>query len=87
MKWVVFATAPDQITGEMWCELLRSSGINCRLRDFNPSFIGPSPHPVRLIVPEPEKDIARRELTFHVRIDGPGDGEDDEAEGGERESS
>ena len=27
MKWVTLAMAPDQLTAEMWCELLRNEGI------------------------------------------------------------
>ncbi len=52
MKWVTFATAPDQITGEIWCQIIQQSGIDCRLRDANPSFLGISVLPVRLACPE-----------------------------------
>jgi hypothetical protein len=68
MKWVVFATAPDQITAEMWCDMLRASGVHCRLRDPNPSFIGPSPYPVRLVAPEEESVLARHMLESNVRL-------------------
>ncbi len=65
-KWVAFVTAPDQITGEMWCSMLRASGVNCRLRDSNPSFIGPSLYPVRLMAPEEESDLALEILQNEV---------------------
>lgn len=68
MKWVVFATAPDQVTAEMWCAMLRASGVNCRLRDSNPSFIGPSLHPVRLMAPEHESEAALGMLEDEVRL-------------------
>ena len=67
-KWVVFVTAPDQITGEMWCSMLRASGINCRLRDENPSFIGPSLYPVRLMAPEEQSELALQLLQHEVDL-------------------
>ncbi len=67
-KWVVFVTAPDQITGEMWCSMLRASGVTCRLRDSNPSFIGPSLYPVRLMAPEEESDLALQILGNDINL-------------------
>ncbi len=67
-KWVAFVTAPDQITGEMWCMMLRSSGVTCRLQDSNPSFIGPSLYPVRLMAPEEESDLALQILQNDVEL-------------------
>lgn len=67
-KWVAFVTAPDQITGEMWCMMLRASGVNCRLRDSNPSFIGPSLYPVRLMALEEESDLALQILQNDVDL-------------------
>lgn len=67
-KWVAFVTAPDQITGEMWCMMLRASGVNCRVRDSNPSFIGPSLYPVRLMALEEESDLALQILQNDVDL-------------------
>ncbi len=67
-KWVVFVTAPDQITGEMWCSMLRASGVTCQLRDSNPGFIGPSLYPVRLMAPEEESDLALQILETDVTL-------------------
>lgn len=67
-KWVAFVTAPDQITGEMWCTMLRASGVNCRLLDSNPSFIGPSLYPVRLLALEEESDLALQILQNDVEL-------------------
>lgn len=67
-KWVAFVTAPDQITGEMWCSMLRASGINCQLRDSNPSFIGPSSYPVRLMAPEEQSELALQLLGQEVEL-------------------
>ena len=51
MEWVVVATAPDQITGEMWCQILGDSGIPARLSPRDTiSFLGISAGPCRLQV-------------------------------------
>ena len=50
MKWVVFATAPDQIMAEIWVQLVRSEGIPCRLQPGDTTnFLGVSAAPVRLM--------------------------------------
>ena len=67
-RWVEFVTAPDQVTGEMWCTMLRASGINCRLRDSNPSFFGPSLYPVRLMALEDQSELALQMLGQDVRL-------------------
>ncbi len=46
--------------------MLRASGVNCRLRDSNPSFIGPSLYPVRLMAPETESELALQILQNDV---------------------
>lgn len=64
MKWVIFATAPDQLTAEMWRDIVRQSGISCELRAGDTaSFLGLSQIPVRLMTPEPERDRARTALS------------------------
>ncbi len=67
-NWIEFVTAPDQITGEMWCTMLRAAGVNCRVRDSNPSFIGPSLYPVRLIAPEDQSGLALEMLQHDVEL-------------------
>ncbi len=32
MKWVELTTAPDQLTAEMWCDLLRNEGVPAMIR-------------------------------------------------------
>ena len=50
MKWVVFATAPDQIMAEIWVQLVRAEGIPCRLQPGDTTnFLGVSAAPVRLM--------------------------------------
>lgn len=51
MEWVYLATAPDQVTGEIWVELLRAEAVEARLDPGDTaSFLGVSPRPVRLLV-------------------------------------
>jgi len=60
MDWTVVATAPDQMTAEMWSELLRNQGIPSRLHPGDVSgFLGVSPHSVRVLVPEGDSHKAR----------------------------
>ena len=48
--WDTFATAPDQLTAEMWRDLVRQAGIECAMRAGDTaSFLGLSTHPVRLM--------------------------------------
>ena len=52
-KWLIAATAPDQLTAEMWRALLVDFGIPARLRAGDTtSFLGVSPMPCRVLVPE-----------------------------------
>ncbi len=63
MKWVVFATAPDQIAAEMWQDILRQAGFHCELRPGDTSgYLGLMPYPVRLVAPEVEAAGAKAEL-------------------------
>ena len=53
MKWVILVTAPDQLTAELWRELLQESGIPAMLQAGDAvSFLGVSAFPCRLLVPE-----------------------------------
>ena len=64
MKWVVFTTAPDQLTAEMWRDIVHQAGIDCELSASDTaSFMGVSQMPVRLIVPEAGRDLARSALS------------------------
>ncbi len=43
MRWVHLATAPDQITAEIWIALLRNAGIGAMIRPSDAvSFLGVS---------------------------------------------
>ena len=63
MKWVVFATAPDQIMAEIWVQLVRSEGIPCRLQPGDTTnFLGVSATPVRLMTLETQAERAAEVL-------------------------
>jgi hypothetical protein len=51
-RWVHLATAPNQISAEMWVELLRGQGIPAMIRPQDAvSFLGLSSMACRVIVP------------------------------------
>lgn len=52
MKWTQVATAPDQLTAEMWRDMLQEEGIPAIIEPRDAiSFLGVSPMPCRLMVP------------------------------------
>ncbi len=64
IRWSYVATAPDQLMAEMWLQIVREESIPCRLAPQDAvSFLGVTPTPVRLMVPEEMRDRARRVLT------------------------
>ena len=59
MKWVLAATAPDQLTAEMWGGLLSHNGIPFRLSPGDTSaFLGLSLRPCGILVQEEMLDEA-----------------------------
>ncbi len=51
--WVPLTEAPDQFIAEMWQDMLRQEGIPARVAGGDvASFLGPSPFPCRILVPE-----------------------------------
>jgi hypothetical protein len=53
MEWRCLTTAPDQLTAEMWQELLKNEGIPAAIEPGDAvSFLGVSSMPCRLMVPE-----------------------------------
>ena len=74
MKWVVFATAPDQIMAEIWVQLIRAEGIPCRLQPGDTTnFLGVSAAPVRLMTLESEVERAEQVLERGDETDDEGD--------------
>ena len=60
MKWVLAATAPDQIIAEMWGGLLADHGIPFRLSPGDTAaFLGVSIRPCGILVQEEMLDDAR----------------------------
>ena len=62
--WVQLTEAPDQIIAELWQDLLRQEGIPARVAGGDvASYLGPSPFPCRLLVPEELAHRAAEALT------------------------
>ncbi len=52
VRWTPAATAPDQLTAEMWLQLMREESIPSMLAPEDlMSFLGVTATPVRLLVP------------------------------------
>jgi len=63
MKWEKVAVAPDQLTAEMWREILTDKGIPAMLQPGDvSSFLGISARPVGLLVPAADAQRAREIL-------------------------
>ena len=59
MGWAVAITAPDQLTAEMWRELLLGAGIPARIRSGDiTTFLGVSGYPCRVLVPKERMEEA-----------------------------
>ncbi len=61
-KWVVLTTAPDQLTAEMWQDILNQNGIAAVINPRDAvSFLGVSAFPCRIMVApgdlKPAKEI------------------------------
>ena len=71
--WDTFATAPDQLTAEMWSDLVRQAGIECAIRAGDTvSFLGLSMRPVRLMARKSDVERARAALDAALgRDEGP----------------
>ena len=62
-RWDTFATAPDQLTAEMWRDLVQQAGIECAIRAGDTvSFLGLAAHPVRLVTRRGDLARARAAL-------------------------
>jgi hypothetical protein len=60
---VVVRTAPDQMTAEIWRGLLEDEGIPATLAPGDAvAFLGVSPRPCRLMVPDGVLEAAERAL-------------------------
>jgi hypothetical protein len=60
-KWEVLTVAPDQLTAEMWRELLQQKGIPAEVNPADiASFMGVSSLPCRLIVAKSYLETAQQ---------------------------
>jgi len=65
--WALVATAPDQLSAEMWQELLEQEGIPSLLEPAGTfSFLGPSTSPCRVMVPDARLDEAKAILSGYI---------------------
>jgi hypothetical protein len=59
-KWVYLATAPDQITAEIWVDILRQEGVNAMVHPSDAiSFLGVSGVGCRVQTIEEDLERAR----------------------------
>ena len=76
LKWKTLAIAPDQLTAEMWCELLREAEIPAIIQPSDAvSFLGVSPSRCRVIVSEERYEeavaVLREKMGSTIRIEPP----------------
>lgn len=74
--WEVVRVAPDQLTGEMWVELLRDAGMPALIRPSDAvSFLGTSALSCRVLVPKERlveaAELLREQLTGGAAGAGP----------------
>jgi hypothetical protein len=63
MKWVYLATAPNQLEGEMWRDLLMNEGFTVVVRGGDTSsYLGMSNYPSTILVDEEQHDDAKKLL-------------------------
>ena len=79
VKWVVVATAPDQLTAESWRGLLVDANVPARLRPGDTSsFLGVSGLPCGVMVPETLLQEAQDILAENLDGQGTTNGRHDE---------
>lgn len=67
--WEVVRVAPDQISAEMWVELLRDAGMPALIRPSDAvSFLGMSALSCRVLVPK--ERLAEAAILLKQQIDG-----------------
>jgi putative signal transducing protein len=63
LNWVHFATAPDQLTAELWVAILRDAGLAAMVRPSDAaSYLGMAAFGCRVQVAEEDLDRAREVL-------------------------
>ena len=70
-RWVHVATAPDQLSAEMWVELLRGQGIPAMIKAQDAvSFLGVSGMSCRVVVPR--ENLAEATQVLQQETEGSG---------------
>ena len=70
-RWVHLATAPDQLTAEMWVELLRGQGIPAMINAQDAvSFLGVSSMACQVLVPR--EHLSEATQLLHQQTEGSG---------------
>jgi hypothetical protein len=66
-RWVHLATAPDQLTAEMWVSILRDAGLSAMIRPSDAvSFLGVSAYGCRVQVLEEDLQEAQEMLAGEI---------------------
>ncbi|MBI4297001.1 MAG: DUF2007 domain-containing protein [Chloroflexi bacterium] len=73
-SWVTLTTAPDQLTAGMWAGLLQEEDIPALVEPETFSFLGPSPYPCRVLVPQARLEEARAILEHYTGASSEGQG-------------
>ncbi|MBI4301206.1 MAG: DUF2007 domain-containing protein [Chloroflexi bacterium] len=67
VEWKILVTAPDQLTAEMWQEILEQEGIPSMIQPQDvASYLGVSAMPCRLMVPKDLLAEAAATLASHL---------------------
>ena len=71
MTWVHLATAPDQLTAELWVAILRDQGVAAMIKPSDTaSYLGMAAFGCRVQVAEDDLDRAREALGDDAMDDG-----------------
>lgn len=63
-EWTTLTTAPDQVTAEMWVEMLRDAGLRAMVHPSDiTSFLGVTSYGCRVQVMEEDVERARQVLS------------------------
>lgn len=69
-RWVYLATAPDQLTAELWANLLQNEGLPVQVRGGDTSsFLGVTVVPCRLMVLEDRLEEARQIMAEELGVE------------------
>jgi hypothetical protein len=72
VKWVAIATAPGELVAEVWRGMLVEEGFSAAVSpgDTMTSYLGVTPLPCRVMVPEDQAEEARKVLAASFGTEG-----------------